>query len=417
MEEELFYTETQTNLMASDLEVYNLLVAEERRQNDGLELIASENYTAPEVLEAVGSVAMWKYAEGYPGRRYYGGCENIDKIESLAIERLKRLFGCEYVNVQPHSGTEANLAAYAAFLKPGDKVMAMKLNSGGHLSHLTKLSLSSQLYKSCFYGVEENGRMNMEKVRQIALEERPQMIVAGASAYPFVIDFKAFREIADEIGAYLMVDIAHIAGLVAAGVHPSPIPYADVVTTTTHKTLRGPRGALILSHEKYAKQIDKAVFPTLQGGPLENMVAGKAVMAKLCLEGSFKEYGEQIIKNTRTLGAALMDCGLKLVGNGTENHLLLVDLTDTGYTGKEVEELLGKAHITVNKNMIPFDTRKPTETSGIRIGTAALTTRGMREREMMEIGYVIGNIIKNGEVGKNDLKFVKKLCDDFPIFC
>ena len=412
----VLYTDYSGCLKSRDKEIFDLLREEEIRQNDGIELIASENYTAPEVLEAVGSVAMWKYAEGYPGKRYYGGCRYIDAIENLAIERLKKVFNAEYVNVQPHSGTEANLAAYAAFLKPGDKVMAMGLNFGGHLSHITNLSLSSQLYQSVFYGVGADGHLNMNEIREIAIKEKPQMILAGASAYPFIIDFKAFREIADEVGAYLMVDMAHICGLVAGGVHPSPIPYADVVTSTTHKTARGPRGAIIIAKKEYEKQINSAVFPKIQGGSLENVIAGKAVMAKLMLDDSFKEYAQNVVNNAKILANELKNNGIKLVGDGTENHLMLLDLSETEFTGKQIENLLGEANITVNKNMIPFDTKKPTQTSGIRLGTPAVTTRGMGKQEMQLIGKFISGIIKKELKPENIVDSVNELCDMYPIY-
>jgi len=379
---------------------------EEARQKNNIELIASENFVSEGVLEAVGSILTNKYAEGYPNERYYGGCINIDEIESLAIERAKKLFNAEYANVQPHSGSQANMAVYMTVLNPGDTVLGMDLSNGGHLTHGSKVNFSGKLYNFISYGVDENGYIDYEDVRQKALEHNPKMILAGASAYPRKIDFKKFREIADEIGAYFMVDMAHIAGLVATGLHESPVPYADFVTSTTHKTLRGPRSGLILCKEKYGKMIDKTVFPGMQGGPLEHVIAGKAVCFKEAMTEEFKEYSKQVVLNCKTLSEELIKRGFNLVSGGTDNHLMLVDLRNKGITGKEAEELLDTVNITVNKNAVPNDPEKPKITSGIRIGTAACTTKGLKENDMVDLAEAIdlalskdeNNILKAREI-------------------
>ncbi|HDD46336.1 MAG TPA: serine hydroxymethyltransferase, partial [Candidatus Aenigmarchaeota archaeon] len=362
-----------------DKEVYNAIVSETKRINNGLELIPSENFPSKAVLEALGSVMNNKYAEGYPGKRYYGGNEFIDVVERLAIERAKKLFGAEHVNVQPYSGSPANLAVYFAFLKPGDKILGMDLSCGGHLTHGAKVNFSGKLYNSVFYGVdEETNLIDYDEVRKMAMREKPKIIVSGHSAYPRKLDFKAFQEIAESIGAIHMADIAHIAGLIVAGMHPSPFPFTDVVTTTTHKTLRGPRGAMIMCKQEYAEIIDKAVFPGLQGGPHEHAIAAKAVAFKEAMSQEFKEYGRQIVKNAKALADALMDNGFKLITDGTDNHLMLLDLRSKNITGREAETILGEVNITVNKNAIPYDPQKPMVTSGIRIGSPAVTTRGMK---------------------------------------
>ncbi len=377
-----------------DPEIASLIDAEKKREEHNLEMIASENFVDGAILEAMSSVLTNKYAEGYPGRRYYGGCEYIDRIETLAIERVKMLFGAEHANVQPHSGSQANMAAYMSVLKVGDTVLGMSLAHGGHLTHGSPANFSGKLYHVVSYGVNgETERIDYDEVRHIALQERPKLIVAGASAYPRQIDFPAFRGIADEVGAYLMVDMAHFAGLVAAGVHPSPIPYADIVTSTTHKTLRGPRGGFILCKQEYAKAVDSAVFPGMQGGPLEHVIAAKAVCFKEAQSTEFKEYGRQVVKNAKVLADELMRRGFRLVSNGTDNHLMLIDLTNRDITGKEAEEVLDSIGISVNKNAIPFDTRSPVVTSGIRIGTPAITTRGMKEAEMVQIAEIIDNVL------------------------
>ncbi len=366
-----------------DPEVFEAIRLETERQEYKLELIASENIVSEAVLEALGSVMTNKYAEGYPGKRYYGGCEFVDIAENLAIERAKKLFGCDHVNVQPHSGSQANMAVYMSVLKPGDTVLGMNLSHGGHLTHGSPVNFSGQLYNIVSYGVrKDNHRIDYDQVRDLAKERRPKMIVVGASAYPRIIDFKAFRDIADETGAVVMVDIAHIAGLVVAGLHPSPVPYAEFVTTTTHKTLRGPRAGMIMCRANYAKAVDKQIFPGIQGGPLMHVIAAKAVAFKEALLPSFKEYQKQIVDNAKTLAEELIKKGYNLVSGGTDNHLMLVDLTRQDITGKDAEGALVKAGITVNKNTIPFETKSPFITSGIRIGTPAATTRGMKEGEM-----------------------------------
>lgn len=399
-----------------DKEVYDAIQSELQRQQNTLELIASENFVSQAVLEATGSVLTNKYAEGYSGKRYYGGCANIDKVESLAIERVKKLFGAEHANVQPHCGANANLAVYFAVLKPGDKVLGMSLSNGGHLTHGSPVNISGAFFDFASYGVDENGFIDYDNVLEIAKKEKPKLIVAGASAYPRIIDFAKFREIADQVGAYLMVDMAHIAGLIIAGLHPSPVPYADFVTSTTHKTLRGARGGLILCKEKYAKMIDKAVFPGTQGGPLEHVIAGKAVAFKEALSPEFKEYQIQIVKNAKALAEALKKYGFDLVSGGTDNHLMLLDLTNKNISGKEYEGILEEIGITVNKNTIPNETRSPFITSGIRIGTPNITTRGMKEEQMEQIAYIMSRILSNPEE-KEQLKVqVSALARQFPIY-
>lgn len=402
-------------LKVVDKEIYDAIMKEEVRQNEKIELIASENFTSKAVMEAMGSVFTNKYAEGYPGRRYYGGCENVDVAENLAIERAKKLFGAEHANVQPHSGAQANMTVYFSVLNPGDTILGMNLAHGGHLTHGSPVNFSGKLYNIVPYGVDETGYIDYAELRRIALECKPKMIVAGASAYPRIIDFAKFRKIADEVGAYLMVDMAHIAGLVAAGLHPSPVPYADFVTTTTHKTLRGPRGGMILCKEKYAKALDKALFPGIQGGPLMHVIAGKAVALKEALSDDFNEYQLQIIKNAKVLADELVSRGYKLVSGGTDNHLMLVDLSEKGITGKDAEALLDRVGITVNKNAIPFDTQKPNITSGIRIGTPAMTTRGMKEEEMKEIARLI-DMALSGVDESNVAEDVLKLTSRFPLY-
>jgi glycine hydroxymethyltransferase len=381
----------------ADPEVANAIYKEIERQTDKIELIASENFVSKAVLEAVGTPLTNKYAEGYPGKRYYGGCEHVDIVESLAISRAKELFGAEHVNVQPHSGAQANMAVFFAVLKPGDVFMGMNLAHGGHLSHGMALNMSGKYFSPVPYCVKESdGLIDYDALRKTALETKPKMIVAGASAYSRIIDFKAFREICDEVGSYLMVDMAHIAGLVAAGVHPSPVPYADFVTTTTHKTLRGPRGGMILCKEKYAKEIDRSVFPGIQGGPLMHVIAGKAICLKEALSPEFKEYQKQIVKNAKVLSEALIEKGFEIVSGGTDNHLMLIDVTKKGTTGKDAQLMLDEVMITVNKNGIPFDTLSPAVSSGIRIGTPAVTTRGMKEKEMLEIADLIDMTLSGG---------------------
>lgn len=401
-----------------DNEVAKAIELELSRQRGNIELIASENIVSKAVLQAMGSVLTNKYAEGYPGHRYYGGCECVDIVENLARERAKELFGAEYVNVQPHSGAQANMTVYFAMLKPGDTVLGMDLSHGGHLTHGSKVNSSGSLYNFIPYGISPDTYMiDYEDVRKKALENKPKMIVAGASAYPREIDFKKFREIADEVGAYLMVDMAHIAGLVAAGLHNSPIPYAHFVTTTTHKTLRGPRGGMILCKEEFGKAIDKALFPGVQGGPLMHIIAGKAVCFKEALLPNFKEYQIQVVNNAKALAKELMDRGYKLLTGGTDNHLMLLDLRGTGITGLKAEKNLDAVRITVNKNSIPFDTEKPTITSGIRIGTPAITTRGMKEKEMVRIGELIDLTLRDFEGNREKvLACINELCENFPIY-
>ena len=397
-----------------DSEVQEALEGELERQRNTIELIASENFTSPAVLAAQGSVLTNKYAEGYPGKRYYGGCEQVDKVENLAIERAKRLFGAEHVNVQPHSGSQANEAAYAALVDPGDKVLSMDLAHGGHLTHGMKINFSGRTYNFVHYGVGEDGYIDYDQVRDIALRERPKMILAGASAYPRVFDFERFREISDEVGAFFLTDMAHIAGLIAAGVHPSPVPYSEVVTTTTHKTLRGARGGMILCREEFAKKVNSRVFPGMQGGPLMHAIAGKAVALGEALQPEFEDYARNIVANCKVLAAGLMEGGLDLVSGGTDNHLILVDLKDTGVTGKELEDSLEAVGITCNKNMVPNDPEPPTVTSGIRLGTAAMTTRGMGEDEMQEIAGIIVATTRGETDGLRDR--ARALTEAYPLY-
>ncbi len=408
-----------TLLKQNDPEVYDAVMKETNRQRDKIELIASENFVSETVMEANGTTLTNKYAEGYPGKRYYGGCEYVDIVETLAIERAKKLFGAEYANVQPHSGAQANMAVFFALLNPGDTVLSMSLAHGGHLSHGSPVNMSGKYFNIVSYGVtEDTNTIDYDEVRRIALESKPKLILAGASAYPRTIDFEKFGAIAKEVGAYLMVDMAHIAGLVAAGCHPSPVPYADVVTTTTHKTLRGPRGGLILTNdEELAKRINKAIFPGIQGGPLMHTISAKAVCLGEALKPEFKEYARQVVKNAAALADQLIKEGFKLVSGGTDNHLMLVNLTDTGVTGKEAEKMLDEVGITVNKNAIPFDTQKPFVTSGIRIGTPASTSRGFKEDDMVEIGKLIALTIKDFDNSKDEVKArVKALCDKHPLY-
>ncbi len=394
------------HIKAQDEAVYKAIRGETARQKNTIELIASENFVSPAVLEAVGSVLTNKYAEGYPGKRYYGGCKYVDVVEQLAIDRLKQIYGCEHANVQPHSGASANFAVYFALLSPGDTILGMNLSHGGHLTHGSPVNVSGKYFNVAAYGVDSaSGRIDYDEVQRIAEESRPKIIVAGASAYPRVIDFARFREIADSVGAYLMVDMAHIAGLVAAGLHPSPVPYADVVTSTTHKTLRGPRGGIILCKESLAKAIDKAIFPGTQGGPLEHVIAGKAVAFGEALKPEFAAYQRQIVANAQALADRLMANGIKLVSGGTDNHLMLLDFTSTDITGLEVEQNLERAGITVNKNTVPGEQRKPSVTSGIRVGTPSVTTRGMTEIEMTSIADMITSIVNDG---KSAIPAVKK---------
>lgn len=402
----------------SDPELYGAMKSELERQRDHIELIASENFTSRAVMEAMGSHLTNKYAEGYPGARYYGGCEYVDIVEQLAIDRAKELFGAEHANVQPHSGSQANVAVYLALLKPGDTILGMDLSHGGHLTHGSKASISGKYFNACFYGVDpETEMIDYEKAMQIAGECKPKIIIAGASAYSRIIDFKKMREISDEVGAYLMVDMAHIGGLVAAGVHPSPVPYADVVTSTTHKTLRGPRGAIILCKDELKKKINSAVFPGTQGGPLMHIIAGKAVCFKEAMSEEFKAYQRQVVKNAAVLADTLSENGIRLVSGGTDNHLMLADTMSLGRTGNEVQELLDAAHITANKNSIPFDTQSVKLTSGMRFGTPAVTTRGMGEDEMRDIGKMIVRIINDGDKAVDDVKQqVLSLCERFPLY-
>ena len=402
----------------SDPELYGAMKNELERQRDHIELIASENFTSRAVMEAMGSHLTNKYAEGYPGARYYGGCEYVDIVEQLAIDRAKKLFGAEHANVQPHSGSQANVAVYLALLKPGDTILGMDLSHGGHLTHGSKASISGKYFNACFYGVNpETEMIDYEKAMRIAGECKPKIIIAGASAYSRIIDFKKMREIADEVGAYLMVDMAHIGGLVAAGVHPSPVPYADVVTSTTHKTLRGPRGAIILCKDELKKKINSAVFPGTQGGPLMHIIAGKAVCFKEAMSEEFKAYQRQVVKNAAVLADTLSENGIRLVSGGTDNHLMLADTMSLGRTGNEVQELLDAAHITANKNSIPFDTQSVKLTSGMRFGTPAVTTRGMGEDEMRDIGKMIVRIINDGDKAVDDVKQqVLSLCERFPLY-
>ena len=401
-----------------DPEVGSAMAEEQARQKRNLELIASENIVSPAVMAAMGSLLTNKYAEGYPGKRYYGGCYAVDKVEEIARKRACELFGAEHANVQPHSGAQANMAVYFAMLTPGDTVMGMNLNEGGHLTHGSPVNMSGKYFNFVPYGVDsETHRIDYDKVLEIAKECKPKMIVAGASAYPRIIDFAKFREIADEVGALLMVDMAHIAGLVAAGVHPNPVPYCDFVTTTTHKTLRGPRGGMILCKEKYAKAIDKAIFPGTQGGPLMHIIAAKAVCLGEALKPEFKEYGKQIVKNCKALADGLVKRGCKLVSGGTDNHVLLMDLRDTGVTGKELEARLDDCYITVNKNTIPNEPLSPFVTSGVRIGTAAVTTRGLKEEDCDKIAEYITLVLNDYEGNKDKVRAgVEEICKKYPLY-
>lgn len=396
--------EKYENLKKQDEEIYEQIKKEEERQKHNIELIASENFVSEAVLEVVGSILTNKYAEGYPNARYYGGCEHIDQIEELARSRAKELFGAEHANVQPHSGSQANMAVYMTVLQPGDTVLGMDLSNGGHLTHGSKVNFSGKLYNFIAYGVKEDGYIDYEDVEKKAIEYKPKLILAGASAYPRKIDFKKFREIADKIGAYFMVDMAHIAGLVCAGEHESPVPYADFVTSTTHKTLRGPRSGLILCKEQYAKAIDKTIFPGIQGGPLEHVIAGKAVCFKEAMQPEFKQYAHQVVLNARKLSEELMKRDFNLVSGGTDNHLMLIDLRNKGLTGKEATLLLDEVNITVNKNAVPNDPEKPTVTSGIRIGTPAVTTRGLKEEDMVKLAEAIDLTLQKTEEGKTKAK-------------
>ncbi|WP_432409688.1 serine hydroxymethyltransferase [Wukongibacter sp. M2B1] len=400
-----------------DAEIYEQIISEFNRQVNGIELIASENIVSDVVLEAMGSVLTNKYAEGYPGKRYYGGCEFVDVVENIAIERLKKLFNAEHANVQPHSGSNANMAVYYAVLEPGDTILGMSLPHGGHLTHGSPVNFSGKLYNVVSYGVDkEKEVIDYDEVEKLAIEVKPKMIVAGASAYARIIDFKRFREIADKVGAYLMVDMAHIAGLVATGLHPNPCDHADFVTTTTHKTLRGPRGGAILCKAKYAKQVDKIIFPGIQGGPLMHLIAAKAVSFKEALSDDFKEYQKRVLKNSQKLAEELKNRGFKLVSDGTDNHLMLVDLRNKNVTGKEAEKLLEEVGITVNKNTVPFDPQSPFVTSGIRIGTPAVTTRGMMEDEMIELSDIIACTIERTQDKEKLKSRVNNLSSKFPLF-
>ncbi len=405
------------DIQRTDKEIADLITAELQRQNSHIELIASENWVSKAVMAAMGSPLTNKYAEGYPGKRYYGGCVCVDEVERLAVERAKKLFGCEYANVQPHSGAQANMAVFFAVLKPGDTVLGMNLAHGGHLSHGSAANFSGAYFHSVSYGVNENGVIDYEEVRRIALECKPKLIVAGASAYARIIDFKKFREIADEAGACLMVDIAHIAGLVATGLHPSPFPYADVVTTTTHKTLRGPRGGMILSSAETAKKynFNKAVFPGTQGGPLMHVIASKAVCLKEALSPEFKEYAQRIVDNAQALCQGLMKRGVDIVSGGTDNHLMLVDLRSLGVTGKEMENLLDEVNITCNKNTIPNDPRPASVASGVRLGTPAVTSRGMQPEDMDTIAEAISLMLKSRDNKEKASALVKQLTDKYPL--
>ncbi|EAL1080340.1 serine hydroxymethyltransferase [Campylobacter coli] len=403
-----------------DKEIFDLTNKELERQCEGLEMIASENFTLPEVMEVMGSVLTNKYAEGYPGKRYYGGCEFVDEIENLAIERCKKLFNCSFANVQPNSGSQANQGVYAALLNPGDKILGMDLSHGGHLTHGAKVSSSGKMYESCFYGVELDGRIDYEKVREIAKKEKPKLIVCGASAYARVIDFAKFREIADEVGAYLFADIAHIAGLVVAGEHPSPFPHAHVVSSTTHKTLRGPRGGIIMTNdEELAKKINSAIFPGIQGGPLMHVIAAKAVGFKFNLSDEWKVYAKQVRTNAQVLANVLMDRKFKLVSDGTDNHLVLMSFLDREFSGKDADLALGNAGITANKNTVPGEIRSPFITSGLRLGTPALTARGFKEKEMEIVSNYIADIlddINNEKLQENIKQELKKLASNFIIY-
>lgn len=406
------------HLAQTDPEVYAAVIQEIRRQQQKIELIASENFVSQAVLEAVGSPLTNKYAEGYPGKRYYGGCEYVDVVEQLAIDRAKQLFGADHVNVQPHSGAQANTAVYFAMLNPGDRILGMDLSHGGHLTHGMAKNVSGKNYEAHFYGVDaRSGLIDYDQLRQTAIAVKPRLIIAGASAYPRVIDFARFRAIADEVGAYLMVDMAHIAGLVAAGLHPSPLPYADFVTTTTHKTLRGPRGGVIMCRQAYAKKIDSAVFPGQQGGPLMHVIAGKAVAFKEALQPEFKQYQQAILANAKAMAQAFIANGISLVSGGTDNHLLLLDLRGTGVSGRELQNRLDDVNITANKNTIPFDPEKPTVTSGLRLGTPAATSRGFDEADFKQIADLITAAIRDYPAAKSEiLAAVRQICDRHPLY-
>ncbi len=407
------------DLRSADPQVFAAIEKERCREHEKIVLIASENYVSKAVLDAQGSIFTNKYAEGYPGRRYYGGCEYADIVENLAIERAKAIFGVEHVNVQPHSGSQANMAVYFAVLRPGDKILGMNLSHGGHLSHGASVNFSGVIYHNVSYGVNKEGFIDYDEVKRLALEHRPKMIVVGASAYSRVIDFKTFSDIAKESGAYLMADIAHIAGLIAAGLHPSPVPYADFVTTTTHKTLRGPRGGMIMCRAEFAKAVDKMIFPGIQGGPLVHVIAAKAVALKEAMGEEFRSYQKGVVDNARTLAAELLKRGFRIISGGTDNHLMLVDLTSKGITGRDAEHALDQAGITVNKNAIPYDERPPAITSGIRLGTPSVTTRGMGTTEMIEIADLISAVINNSkepEAIRANAERVCMLCDRFPIY-
>ena len=407
-----------TTIRNADDEVYEAMKQELDRQRNNIELIASENFVSPAVMAAAGSHLTNKYAEGLPGKRYYGGCQYVDVVEDLARERVKQLFGCDHANVQPHSGANANTCVYFAMLQPGDTILGMNLSHGGHLTHGSPVNISGKYFKIVPYGVsKESETIDYDELERLAAENQPKMIVAGASAYPRIIDFPRLREIADKVGAYLMVDIAHIAGLVAAGLHPSPVPYADFVTTTTHKTLRGPRGGVIMCKEQYAKAIDKAVFPGMQGGPLMHVIAAKAVAFKEALSPEFKEYQRQVVKNAAAMADEFTKCGVRLVSGGTDNHLMLVDLRDKNMTGKELEKMLDEVNITVNKNTIPFEETSPFVTSGIRLGTPSITSRGFTEEDARTIARLITKIIDEREAAFETVRAeVKKLCDKHPLY-
>ena len=407
-----------STIRKADGEVFEAMQQELSRQRGNIELIASENFVSPAVMAAVGSHLTNKYAEGLPGKRYYGGCQYVDIVENLAIDRCKKLFGCDHANVQPHSGAQANTAVYFALLEPGDTVLGMNLSHGGHLTHGSPVNISGKYFKIVPYGVsKEDERIDYDALEKLAVENKPKMIVAGASAYPRIIDFPRLRAIADKVGALLMVDIAHIAGLVAAGLHPSPVPYADVVTTTTHKTLRGPRGGVIMCKEQYAKAIDKAVFPGMQGGPLMHVIAGKAVAFKEALSDEFKAYQKQVVKNAAAMADEFKKCGVRLVSGGTDNHLMLVDLRDKNMTGKELEKMLDEVNITVNKNTIPFEETSPFITSGIRIGTPSITSRGFKEEDARSVARLISKIIAEREAAFDEVRAaVRSLCAAHPLY-
>ena len=406
-----------SRIAAEDPEIVQAMEAELKRQRDNIELIASENFVSPAVMDAMGTHLTNKYAEGYPGKRYYGGCVNVDVVENLARERAKQLFGCEHVNVQPHSGSQANIAVYFAMLEPGDTILGMNLSHGGHLSHGSPVNISGKYFHVVPYGVDETGFIDYDEFERIAVEAKPKLIVAGASAYARTIDFERISKIAKKVGAYLMVDMAHIAGLVATGLHPSPVPYADFVTTTTHKTLRGPRGGMIMCKEEYAQKIDKAIFPGIQGGPLMHIIAAKAVCFKEALTPEYKEYITQVVKNAKALAEGLMANGLDIVSGGTDNHLMLVDLRKYNVTGKDAEKMLDEVRITCNKNTIPFDPQSPFVTSGVRLGTPAVTTRGMKEEDMKEIAAIISGTLKDFEGFKAEaIARVDALTKKYPLY-